>query len=100
MNHLATTNYAVDRTAQEPLLSIKAVASWLGVSRPTIYRLVDAGALHPVRVGERLRFYPADVRAYLDRGGDGESEETPGSRAKSGGATTLPTTPENAGAPT
>jgi excisionase family DNA binding protein len=37
------------------------------VSKQTLYRLLQAGELHPSRVGERLRFDPADVRAYLER---------------------------------
>ena len=40
----------------------------LKVSRGTVYKLVNRGELPAVRVGERLRFRPADVDRYLERG--------------------------------
>lgn len=47
-------------------LSAVEVASSLGVSRTTVYRLMDAGRLRSVRVGGR-RLIPVDaVRAFLD----------------------------------
>jgi excisionase family DNA binding protein len=60
--------YAEPPTALEPLLSVRAAAKYLSISPRTLYRLVAAGELHPVRVGARLRFDRADVRAYLERG--------------------------------
>ena len=51
----------------EPLLTIDATCGVLAVSRQTLYRLVRAGELHPTRVGERMRFRPGDLRAYVDR---------------------------------
>jgi excisionase family DNA binding protein len=51
----------------EALLSISDVAGVLGVSRATIYALMRSGELVPIRVGERARFEPADVRSYLER---------------------------------
>jgi excisionase family DNA binding protein len=59
-----------------PLLSINEVAELLGISRPTVYALIRRGELIPIRVGERLRFDPADVRNYLDR----HRETDPGMR--------------------
>jgi excisionase family DNA binding protein len=50
-----------------PLLSINEVAELLGISRPTVYALIRRGELVPIRVGERSRFEPADIRAYLER---------------------------------
>jgi putative molybdopterin biosynthesis protein len=50
-----------------PLLSINEVAQLLGISRPTVYALIRRGELIAIRVGERLRFDPADVRGYLER---------------------------------
>ena len=50
-----------------PLLSINEVAELLGISRPTVYALIHRGQLVPIRVGERARFDPADVRLYLER---------------------------------
>lgn len=51
----------------EPLLTIGEVASLLGVSRATVYALMRGGELVAIRVGERARFEPVDVRAYLRR---------------------------------
>jgi len=53
--------------ALEALLTITDVARLLVVSRAKVYELISAGALVPIRVGERARFDPADVRAYLER---------------------------------
>jgi len=51
----------------EALLTINDVARLLVVSRAKVYELMSTGALVPIRVGERARFDPADVRAYLKR---------------------------------
>jgi excisionase family DNA binding protein len=51
----------------ETLLTINDVARVLGVSRATVYELTRVGELVPIRVGQRARFEPADVRAYLER---------------------------------
>ena len=51
----------------EPLLRVNDVAQVLCTSRGQVYRLIAADELHPIRVGKRLRFSAADVRAYLER---------------------------------
>jgi excisionase family DNA binding protein len=51
----------------EPLLTINDAAEFLGVSRRQIYTLLERRELECVRVGERARFIPADLRAYLER---------------------------------
>ncbi len=51
----------------ERLLTIADVAQVLGVSRGSVYSLIRAGELVPIRVGERARFEPAGVRSYLER---------------------------------
>lgn len=51
----------------EPLLRVDDVAQILRRSRGYVYALVREEELHPIRVGERLRFSAADVRAYLER---------------------------------
>lgn len=51
-----------------PLLTVNDVTRLLVISRDSVYRLVRSGALKPVRVGERLRFRPEDIDAYLQRG--------------------------------
>jgi excisionase family DNA binding protein len=50
-----------------PLLSINDVAGLLGISRASVYGLINSNELIPIRVGERIRFEPADVRAYIER---------------------------------
>jgi excisionase family DNA binding protein len=50
-----------------PLLTINDVAHQLAISRDSVYRLVRSGSLIPSRVGERLRFRPEDIEAYLER---------------------------------
>jgi excisionase family DNA binding protein len=67
MSHKSTEQYGADRS---PLLSVNEVAGLLGVTRATIYRVrVREGEIPSYRVGERLRFKPADVDAYLERNG-------------------------------
>ena len=51
----------------EPLLSVREVAEALGVSRATIYRLVERKELLPIRVHSDARFAPDDVRALIER---------------------------------
>jgi excisionase family DNA binding protein len=51
----------------EPLLSIVGAASFLGISRRQVYTLLERGELPHVRVGQRTRFIPADLRSYLER---------------------------------
>ena len=60
-----TQRYDSDRIAQ--LLTITDVARILGISRGSVYGLIRAGELVPIRVGERARFEAGDVRAYLER---------------------------------
>ena len=63
-----------DRT-MEPLLTIEEAASFLAVSRRQVYTLLERGDLPAVRVGTRVRFIPADVRAYLERHREGRPRE-------------------------
>ena len=59
--------YGASTTAPE-LLTVNELRGVLKVSRGTVYKLVNRGELPAVRVGERLRFRPADVDRYLERG--------------------------------
>jgi excisionase family DNA binding protein len=67
MNPSGTSSSATTRTALEPLLTIGAVCELLGVSKPTLYRLIQCGELVPIRVSKRPRFSPEEIRLYLDR---------------------------------
>ena len=64
---MTSQNLTASADVLSPLLSINEVAGLLGISRPTVYALIRRGELVPIRVGERARFEPADVRAYLER---------------------------------
>lgn len=49
----------------EALLSVMQVAHLLNVSRLTIYRLIERGALPVYRIARRLRFAKSDLQDYL-----------------------------------
>lgn len=51
----------------ERLLSVRQVCDLLGVSRPSIYRLMGSGELPVVKIGDRSLFRPRDVEALVDR---------------------------------
>lgn len=67
MHSHASETYSPPLTAAARLLSIREVANVLGVHRNTVHRLVNAGELHPVRIGRLPRFRPGDVEAFLER---------------------------------
>lgn len=69
LNQLATP-YEPQRI--EPLLEVNDVARILKRHRASVYALVNAGELTPIRVGKRLRFEPSNVRAYLERHREGQ----------------------------
>jgi excisionase family DNA binding protein len=68
-SHGASVN-TVARTAPAPLMTVRGVTDVLGVSRQTVYRLIRAGELVPIRVSQSPRFRPADIEAYLERNRD------------------------------
>jgi excisionase family DNA binding protein len=51
----------------EGAVDIEAIAGFLGVSVPTVRRLVKAGEIPALRMGKALRFIAADVLASLER---------------------------------
>jgi excisionase family DNA binding protein len=51
----------------EDLLPIEEAARVLGVSKPTLYRLVSQGAVRGLRAGKQWRFRRDDLRAYLEQ---------------------------------
>jgi len=70
---MTSQNLIASVDSLSPLLSINEVAELLGISRPTVYALIRRGELIPIRVGERARFEPGDVRAYLERHREGQA---------------------------
>ena len=47
------------------LLTIQQVMERLRLGRSTIYRLIDAGKLRPVKIGKALRFREQDIQAFI-----------------------------------
>jgi excisionase family DNA binding protein len=58
---------AVTVTPQEPQLTTQQVADLLGVSRPTVVRLIESGELRGERNGIRRRVLLSDALAYRER---------------------------------
>ena len=56
-----------DASVAEKLLSVKDVAEWLAVSERTVFNLLERGEITSTRVGNRHRFEPDVIRAYLAR---------------------------------
>ncbi|MDN5757011.1 MAG: helix-turn-helix domain-containing protein [Tomitella sp.] len=54
-------------TPQEPQLTTQQVADLLGVSRPTVVRLIESGELRAERNGVRRRVLLGDALAYRER---------------------------------
>jgi len=49
----------------KPFLSPKELKDVLGISLPTVYRLIDSRKLPAFKIGNSLRFLKEDVIAYL-----------------------------------
>jgi excisionase family DNA binding protein len=56
---------AQNRPAAAELLTVNQVATAMQVSKMTVYRLIHAGTLGAVRVGQSLRLPRASVEAFL-----------------------------------
>jgi len=52
---------------QEPQLTTQQAADLLGVSRPTVIRLIDSGDLHAERIDSRRRLPLGEVLAHRER---------------------------------
>ena len=63
MERHGATEYAGVRK----LLTVPELCEILRIGRTTAYRLVNNGSMRAVVVGDRLRFRPEDVNAYLER---------------------------------
>ena len=58
---------AVTVTPTEPQLTTQQAADLLGVSRPTVVRMIDSGELRAERNGSRRRLLLSDVLEYRER---------------------------------
>ena len=54
-------------TPTEPQLTTQQAADLLGVSRPTVVRMIDSGELRAERNGSRRRLLLSDVLEYRER---------------------------------
>ena len=52
----------------EELLTLSETIEFLGISKQTLYRMMERGEVKGVRVGRQWRFRKADLAAYLERG--------------------------------
>ena len=48
-------------------LSVREAAAALGISRPTLYRLIGRGELTPFKLGSRTLILRADLEALVGR---------------------------------
>jgi excisionase family DNA binding protein len=55
------------RPRTQPLLSVRQVATVLGVCTATIYRLCERGELPHYRVLNAIRVDPGDVKGFLSK---------------------------------
>ena len=60
--------YAMSATKSSPanrLLDIEAVASWLGISPHTLYKMVSQRRIPYVKVGSRVKFDPLKLEDWI-----------------------------------
>lgn len=48
------------------LINVTEAQRTLGVSRNTLYRMMDAGTIRSVRIGSRRMFVAASLREYVE----------------------------------
>jgi len=53
--------------AMEALWRVEDVAAFLSMSKSWVYKEAEMGRLPFVRIGASLRFFPEEVRGYLER---------------------------------
>ena len=47
-------------------LGTKEALRFLGITQPTLYRLIDSGSLVGYKIGRVIRFRRSDLEAYLE----------------------------------
>ena len=61
-------NLLKDVVSRDPLFSVSEVAQILGISEPTIYRMIQSGQLGHLYLNKLLRIRKSDVEAFLKNG--------------------------------
>lgn len=56
-----------DTARLRPPVSVAAAAELLGVSRWTVYRMVDRGELRSIHVSQRQKILRAEIDQYIER---------------------------------
>ena len=56
----------VDDASMDPLVTIEQVATYLQVSKDTVYRLAQAGSLPGAKIGQQWRFRKSEVDTWLE----------------------------------
>jgi excisionase family DNA binding protein len=51
----------------QPHLTVADICERFNISRATVYRQVNAGALRPFKIGRATRFRPSDVQKWVER---------------------------------
>ena len=51
----------------EQLWNVRQAAAFLNIGRNAVYEMADGGELPSIRIGSRIRFIPADLRAWVER---------------------------------
>lgn len=57
------------------LVTVAEVATALGMTTKSIYRLLNGGRLPRIRVGKAIRIHPRDVHAFLRQADAGQGSE-------------------------
>lgn len=64
---LAQTSEKQQTASLDKLLDANAVSNYLGLTKPTIDKLVQEGKLKPIEIGERTkRFRLSEIEAFLE----------------------------------
>ena len=61
-----TMSVVTDLKARKGFISVKEVAGLLGMHRQTVYQLVWDGRLPYTKVGDRLKFDPAELARWIE----------------------------------
>jgi excisionase family DNA binding protein len=56
------------------LLTVNEAAEALGISRAMVYRLINAGELHTVKIGKARRISVEELQKYVERLSEEQNE--------------------------